>query len=114
MPQPSIDALKAIGVWMKANGEAIYGTQKSPLQPLSWGRCTVRDTPGGKVYYLHVFDWPADGKLVVPGLTGEVKRASLLAAGSVLKTESGADGLVVRVPATAPDAIATVVKVELK
>jgi alpha-L-fucosidase len=109
-PQPSIDALKAIGAWMKVNGESIYGTRASSLPVLSWGRCTMK----GKTYYLHVFDWPADGKLIVPGLTGAVKRASLLAGGSVLKTESGADGLVISVPATAPDAIATVIRVEPK
>jgi len=110
IPQPSIDALKAIGVWMKVNGEAIYGTQKSPLQPLPWGRCTMK----GEVYYLHVFDWPADGKIVVPGLSTEVKKASLLAGGGVLKTESGTDGLIIHVSATAPDAIATVIKIEPK
>jgi len=109
-PQQSIDALKAVGAWMKTNGESIYGTKASPLQPLSWGRCTVK----GKVYYLHVFDWPADGKLVVPGLKGDVKKAGLLAGGVGLKTETGADGLVVSVPGAAPDAISTVIKVEMK
>ena len=109
-PQPSIDALKTIGVWMKVNGESIYGTKASPLQPLPWGRCTIKS----KVYYLHVFDWPANGKLIVPGLAGDIKKASLLAGGSVLKTESSADGLIITTPASAPDAISSVIKVELK
>ena len=58
-------------------------------------------------------EW-GDGVLVVPGLTGEVKKASLLAGGSVLKTGKGADGLIITVPAAAPVGIASVVKVELK
>ncbi|HLZ89103.1 MAG TPA: alpha-L-fucosidase [Puia sp.] len=114
IPQPSIDGLKAIGAWMKVNGEAIYGTTASPLQPLAWGRCTKKVSGASTTLYLSVFEWPANGKLVVPGVKGEVKKASLLAGGSKLSTENGADGLVISVPATAPDAIASVIKVELK
>ncbi|HLI92022.1 MAG TPA: alpha-L-fucosidase, partial [Puia sp.] len=109
IPQPSIDALKTIGAWMKVNGEAIYGTKGSPMGPLLWGRCTQK----GSTLYLTVFDWPADGRLVVPGVSGEVKRASLLAGGVKLETEKGVDGVVIHVPATAPDAMATVIKLEL-
>jgi alpha-L-fucosidase len=39
---------------------------------------------------------------------------TLLAGGKTLETEKTADGLVIHVPATAPDALATVIKVELK
>ena len=57
-------AARGGGAWLKKNGEAIYGTQASPFRHLGWGRCTVK--PG--VLYLHVFDWPTDGTLVVGGL----------------------------------------------
>jgi alpha-L-fucosidase len=52
--------------------------------------------------------------LAVPGLTAEVKKASLLAGGSILKTESSTDGLIIHVPAAAPDALTTVIRVEPK
>ena len=107
-------ALKVIGVWMKVNGEAIYGTTASPLAPLAWGRCTKKNNGGAVTLYLSVFDWPANGKLVVPGVKGEVRKASLLAGGSKLSTSVSADGLVITVPATAPDALASVIKVEMK
>jgi alpha-L-fucosidase len=61
-----------------------------------------------------VFNWPADGKLVVPGLTQEVLSAKLLANGSKLKTERSGDDVIISVPAKAPDAIAAVIKVEIK
>ena len=65
--QKSTDSLKVIGEWMDVNGEAIYGTKASPFEKLSWGRCSQKSLPGGKTrLYLHIFDWPADGKLVVP------------------------------------------------
>jgi hypothetical protein len=49
---------------MEANSESIYGTTASPLPEQPWGRTTVK----GNRVYLHVFSWPADGKLRVPGL----------------------------------------------
>ena len=31
IPEPSIERLKAIGDWMKVNGDAIYATKASPF-----------------------------------------------------------------------------------
>ncbi|MBC9930944.1 alpha-L-fucosidase [Chitinophaga qingshengii] len=111
-PQPSIDGLKGIGQWMKVNGEAIYATSGSPLEALPWGRCTKKVKNGNTTLYLHVFNWPADGKLVVPGLKNKVTSTRLLAGGKKLNAATTAEGLVINVPAQAPDAIATVIKVE--
>jgi len=66
--------LQGIGAWWKINGEAIRGTTKTPLQVQAWGESTRK----GNTLYLHVFDWPKDGKLVVGGLKSDVKRAYLL------------------------------------
>jgi len=114
IPQPSIDALKVIGEWMKTNGDAIYGTKASPLPPLAWGRCTQKMEGSNTILYLSVFDWPADGKLTVPGIKGKVRRATLITWGKKLDYENGADGLVIHVPPTMPDKLATVIKVEVK
>ncbi|HVI44472.1 MAG TPA: alpha-L-fucosidase [Chitinophaga sp.] len=111
-PQGSIDALKGIGQWMKVNGEAIYATNGSPLPALPWGRCTKKTNGSNTTLYLHVFNWPTDGKLQVPGLKNKISKATLLADGKSLSTTESADGTVISVPANAPDAIATVIKVE--
>ena len=50
------------------NGEGIYGTTGSPLPPLKWGRATQKTSASGTTVYLHVFQWPKDGQLTVPGL----------------------------------------------
>ena len=68
IPQPSIERLKAIGQWMKVNSESIYGTTASPFFKLTWGRCTTKEHKDGTSLFLHVFDWPKDGQLAVPGL----------------------------------------------
>ena len=113
-PQASIDRLQEIGAWTKVTGEAIYGTKRSPLLPLKWGRCTMKKTENGTTLYFSVFDWPASGKLVIPNLKNQVIAATLLANGKPLSTNVNAGGLEITIPATAPDPNASVIKVELK
>lgn len=77
-PDSSISRLKDIGMWMKENGEAIYRTKASPFQTLEWGKSTQKEKNKTTVLYLHVFDWPHDGKLIVPGLENEIISAYAL------------------------------------
>lgn len=110
IPQPSIDRLEEIGAWMRVNGEAIYGTSASSFSNLAWGRCTRKSAGGEYTLYLHVFEWPADGKLLVPGLKSEPAMGSLLAApdAPVTWTVEPA-GVTLTLPATAPDALSSTV-----
>jgi alpha-L-fucosidase len=113
-PQQSIDILKGMGAWMNINSEAIYGTKSNPLAPVNWGRITSKESKNGTTLYLSVFDWPKDGKLVVPGLKNEITSAKLLANGESVKTKSEDEGLTIKLPEKASDPIATVIKLELK
>ena len=110
IPAPSVERLAGIGRWMKVNGESIYGTTAAPFStPPAWGRVTAKN---GRLY-LHVFTWPSNGVLTLAGYSGPARSAHLLAApGTRLTTTSSAAGLTVRLPATAPDPIASVVVVE--
>jgi len=109
IPAPSVERLKAIGAWMKVNGESIYGTTASSIDKLKWGRSTTK----GNTIYLHVFDWPKNGKLSV-GPVPSVKKAWFLSdpEKKPLKTTIIPKFLVVDVPSQAPDAIDTVIVVE--
>jgi alpha-L-fucosidase len=113
IPQESIDRLKQIGAWMKVNSEAIYASKPSPLAALPWGRVTRKETPTTTTLYFSVFDWPKDGKLFVPNVKNEIISAKLLAGGD-LKVNAEDGGITMKVPDRAPDAIATVIKVEFK
>jgi alpha-L-fucosidase len=110
IPQPSIERLAGVGKWMKVNGESIYGTTASPFaQQLPFGRATSK----GDRIYLHVFEWPADGKLEVPSWHKRVSKAYLLTnPKNSLRFTARSDSILVQAPEKAPDPIASVIVLE--
>jgi alpha-L-fucosidase len=114
-PQASVERLQEIGSWMKVNGEAIYGTSASPFKNLEWGRCTQKNIKNGTRLYMHVFNWPADGKLIVPGIYNQPKKATLLSdpRKKSLHVARQEDALVISVPAKTPDPYNSVVVLDL-
>jgi len=100
--------------WLKVNGEAIYGTKFSPFGKLSWGRCPQKVEKGNTALYFSIFDWPTDGKLVLPKFTNKVIKSTLLSNGEPVKTSSADEGLRIELPPIAPDSIAIVVKIIVK
>ena len=117
-PKPAAERLEAIGCWMRGNGESIYGTKAGPYEkPLSWGRCTAKNLPGDKTrLYLHVFEWPRDGSLVVPALKNRVVAAFLLADPnrSALGVSGQGGSIRITVPKTAPDPADSVVVLDIQ
>ncbi len=114
-PQASTDRLREIGQWMKVSGESIYGTSASPFESLEWGRCTQKPIEGGTRLYLHVFEWPANSTLNVPGILNDPKRAFLLSdphRGS-LDVGRQEDAIIIGVPANAPDSYNSVVVLDI-
>ncbi len=99
---------------MKVNGEAIYGTQGNPLPVQKWGRITRKANGKNTTLYLSVFEWPADGKLLVDGLTAKVTKASLLGGNGKVTAAPNGSGTILSVPAKGTNAIATVIKLEVE
>lgn len=113
-PQPAVDRLKEIGSWMTVNHESIYGTAASPFKVLSWGRCTQKPVARGTRLYLEIFDWPADGKIVVPGLGSQVTNCYSLADQKKLKATRNEFDYNIDVSGIAKQNYATVIVLDVK
>ena len=113
-PAKSVERLREMGEWMDVHGESIHGTQASPFENLSWGRCTSKPGARRSMLYFHVFDWPEDGVLEIPGLANTVLEARLLSGeGRDLRFEGTSGALRILIPRKAPDPWCPVIAVEL-
>lgn len=102
------ERLEAIGAWLKANGESIYGTTYGPLQNLPFGKTTTK----GNRIYLHVFEWP-QGAMQVDGLPA-IKAVKLLRSGRLLQFSQKAKQLTIDLPSQAPDPHVSVLELTKK
>jgi alpha-L-fucosidase len=129
IPQPSQDNLRAVGRWLKVNGEAIYGAGTTPFgeelgsysetekdrngkpafQARTDWRCTTRP---GKLY-IHLFKWPA-GSFELPPIKEKVTRAYLLAdpRKQALTVTQDGQKWSISLPATAPDKMDSVLALD--
>jgi hypothetical protein len=110
VPQ-ALGCLEKFGAWTSVNGEAIYGTTASPFAHLPFdGRCTRK----GQNLYLHVFQWPDTGTILLPA-ANRVRRAWLLADPETpLALRPGPRGTAISIPTSAPDPVASVIAVEIE
>jgi len=112
-PHESIQRLEEIGDWMDVNGESIHGTVGSPFGELAWGRATQKFHDDSTMIYMHVFDWPENGKLHIPGLAGTVTSAKILG-GNDVPFFIGKGEVIINLPATMPNEHIGVVAVEVE
>jgi alpha-L-fucosidase len=129
IPQASQDNLRAVGRWLKVNGEAIYGAKPTPFggelgaysetekdkdgKPVFKARTDWRCTTKPGRIYLHVFTWP-DGPLVIPAPTAKVARTYVLGDAKRAPVPWRLDGgsLVLTLPARPAGDLASVVCLE--
>ena len=129
MPQASLDRLADVGKWMAVNGESVYGSGPTPFGaeagqfsatekdkkgkpkfiPAWQWRCTTKP---GRIY-LHIFEWPTN-QFEIPAVKGKIAKAYLLAdpKHKKLKFKQTEQGVSIKLPKQAPDAIASVVCLE--
>ncbi|MBN9298183.1 MAG: alpha-L-fucosidase [Filimonas sp.] len=113
MDKRDLKILDSIGQWMNVNNEAVYQTHSSVLPFQSWGVTTQKDNK----IYLHVFQWPKDGKLYVGGITfDKIAKASLLADKKQLLSIIGAgqNDCIINVSGKVHNNINTVIVLETK
>ncbi|MEL7600619.1 MAG: alpha-L-fucosidase [Proteiniphilum sp.] len=102
-----------IGKWLKINGDAIYGAQKTDLPLQSWGVTTQK----GDTLYAHVHQWPKNGILTVGGLTSDIGKAWIVSDPQqkrVSFSRVNDKDVAVYLPANAPDSMNTIVAFAVK
>jgi alpha-L-fucosidase len=107
IPEQSARILREVGKWVHAHKDAIHGTDSTPFGPIPWGECTAR----GNTLFMHVFQWPSNGKLILPGLNSKIKRATL--DGEIIKVVREENLLTLHVPKLRPDTLIPVITLEL-
>ena len=70
------EVLEGVGDWVSLHKDAIHDTQVNPFKKLEWGYSSVKEEENK--LFLHVFDWPKNGQLQVPGLKNDISKAYYL------------------------------------
>lgn len=129
IPQPSQGNLRAVGRWLKVNGEAVYGAGVTPFgEELGGPSETEKDKNGKPVFkarrdwrcttrpsklYVHLFKWPA-GSFELPPIKDKVTKAYLLAdpQKQALAVKQDGQKWSISLPAAAPDKMDSVLALE--
>jgi alpha-L-fucosidase len=106
----AVERLLAMGEWLRANGDSIYGTRRGPYAPADWGVSTIK---GETTVYLHVLNVPADGKLVLGAPPDGIKGVATLAGKPLPGAKVEAGKLVIPIPQDVRDEVDTVLVVTL-
>jgi alpha-L-fucosidase len=105
----NVDTLMAIGHWMEAYGESIYGTRKGPVAPMEWGAMTTK----GNRIFIHVLD-PGQGVIEIPGFSPKLRTAVFYDDGSKAEVKKNSGGITVTIPAEKQKPIDTIIVLTLK
>ena len=126
---PDVERMQAVGRWLGAYGEAVYGTdglacgnggreRAKPNTMIGGPYAGPYLTVKGKTVYAILADWPETDKLVLAGLPGKVVRAAMLqpggGAGDLVIVKADAASATVRLPMLPPDPVASVVRLEVE
>ncbi|MDQ8183093.1 alpha-L-fucosidase [Pelagicoccus sp. SDUM812005] len=113
VPDQAAKYLREAGEWIQRYPEVVYAADASPWgRALPWGDVTVQ----GDTLNLAVFDWPQDGRLLLPGLKNEVKSAKVLVSGKEVPVKVKRRGAwtELRVPLEKPDALVSVIRLRVR
>ena len=87
VPPEAIEPLRKVGIWLKENGEAVYGEHTRQhsgrnIWDLNFGGTSVSvDSAKDNIVYVWQRIWPRSGKIVIGGYFDAPKSVSYLATG---------------------------------
>jgi alpha-L-fucosidase len=96
------NALDSIAYWMHANSKAIYNCTYAPEGFKAPDSTKLTFNPTTKRLYVHLYNYPVNGKLSLPGYNGKVKYAQFLNDDSELKYTANGNDLELTLPKNKP------------
>jgi len=110
------NALDSMAYWMHANKKSIYACTFAPPIYRVPEALDISQTynPKTKTLYLHLFTYPTDGKLVLPGYADKVSYIQFLHDISEIKYTVDGDNLVLMLPKQKPLFEVPVIEIFLK
>lgn len=105
------DTLKAIGIWMKANGETIYNSRGNTYAPQSWGVVTVAN----KKTFVHIIEKPLRQPYIfMPGFKDTIISASLRSSQQTIRFKQVPEGVFIYLNGVVMDEVDTIVELKIK
>lgn len=112
IPEPNRRRLAEIGQWITKYSDAVYGTERIKVKKPDFGYCTQKVSRNKSSIYLYVTEWPEDGALLFRYYDFPAMKAVSLYDNTELKVTNTHDGILIDVPAEAPDRIASVIRLD--
>lgn len=105
------ERLKAIGDWLKINGDSIYGTRGNVVPPKDWGVVTMKN----KTVYLHILQKPESPDFIfIPEMKQTISGVKLFNQNKTVTFKQQPEGTFIYLKGIALDEIDTILEVELK
>lgn len=95
-------SLDSLGMWMHGNSKAIYGCTYAPETFPLPGNNRLTYSASAKRLYLHLFEYPSDGKLRLKDYAGKMKYAQFLHDNSELKFTTEGNDIILQLPQKKP------------
>ena len=108
LPVEAVERLHALGEWMRANGESIYGTRGGIIPPHDWGVTTQR----GNTLYVHILNLK-DNALYLPLEAKRVKQVRRFTDKTPLRYNATPTGITVTL-SSIPTSVDEILEITLK
>ncbi|MBS1663398.1 MAG: alpha-L-fucosidase [Bacteroidetes bacterium] len=95
-------SLDSLSVWMHENSRSIYGCTTAPDGFEAPKDTKLTYNPGTKRLYVHIYNFVANSKLILPGYAGKIKYAQLLNDESEIAFTTEGNDVVLKMPKVAP------------